>query len=52
MIDADKMAQYRGVIEMKSADHRVLTSYAVGDDGQWHQFMTAHYRQQQSVNHS
>jgi hypothetical protein len=39
-----KMAKYRDVIELKSEDHRVLTSHALGDDGQWHLFMTAHYR--------
>jgi hypothetical protein len=40
----DKMAKYKDVIEFKSDDHRVLTSHILGDDGQWHQFMTAHYR--------
>jgi hypothetical protein len=39
-----KTARYRDVIELKSDDHRVLTSHALGDDGQWHGFMTAHYR--------
>lgn len=36
-----KMAKYKDVIEFKTDDHRVLTSHALGDDGQWHQFMTA-----------
>ena len=36
-----KTAKYKDVIELKSDDHRVLTSHALGDDGQWHQFMTA-----------
>jgi hypothetical protein len=40
----DKMAKYRDVIEFKSDDDRVMTSHVLGDDGQWHQFMTAHYR--------
>lgn len=39
-----KMATYRDVIEFKSHDHRVLTSYVLGDDGTWHGFMTGHYR--------
>lgn len=41
---AGKLTQYRDVIEFKSDDHRTLTSHLLGDDGQWHQFMTAHYR--------
>ena len=38
------MATYRDVIEIRSDDHRVLTSHVLGDDGTWRQFMTAHYR--------
>jgi hypothetical protein len=37
-------ATYRDRIEFVDDDHRVLTSQALGDDGQWHLFMTAHYR--------
>lgn len=44
----DKMAKYKDVIEFKSDDHRVMTSHALGEDGQWHQFMTAHYRRKAS----
>jgi hypothetical protein len=39
-----EMAKYKDVIEFVDDDHRVLTSQALGDDGNWHQFMTAHYR--------
>lgn len=41
-----KLAKYRDVIEFKSDDHRVMTSHMLGDDGQWHQFMTANYWRQ------
>ena len=39
-----KMAKYQDIYEIKSSDHRVLTSRSLGEDGQWTQFMTAHYR--------
>lgn len=39
-----KLAKYKDVIEIVSGDHRMLTSHSLGDDGQWRQFMTAHYR--------
>jgi hypothetical protein len=39
-----KMAKYQDVMELKSEDHRVLTSRILGDDGQWREFMTANYR--------
>jgi hypothetical protein len=35
---------YHDVIEIKSADHRVLSSRVQGEDGAWTTFMTAHYR--------
>jgi hypothetical protein len=42
--DQGKTAAYRDAIELRGDDHRVLTSSYRGDDGEWHQFMTAHYR--------
>jgi len=39
-----KTAKYRDVIEFKSDDHRTLTSFCLGADGKWQQFMQAHYR--------
>jgi Protein of unknown function (DUF1579) len=39
-----KMAKYKDVIEIKSDNQRVLTSNFLGDDGEWHRFMTANYR--------
>lgn len=41
------MAKYKDVIEFVSADHRIMTSQILGEDGHWLQFMTAHYRRQQ-----
>jgi hypothetical protein len=41
--DPKKLAKYRDTIEMKSKDHRTLTSSLLGDDGKWTSFMTAHY---------
>ena len=42
--DPTKLGKYKDVFEFKSDDHRILTSHALGDDGKWTQFMTAHYR--------
>lgn len=39
-----EMMKYKDIIEMASDDHRILTSHLLRSDGQWHQFMTAHYR--------
>jgi hypothetical protein len=44
MAGEGKLDRYRDVIEVKSDDHRVLTSYHQGDDGAWKAFMTNHYR--------
>jgi hypothetical protein len=39
-----KMAKYQDIIEFLTDDHRTLSSRVLGDDGQWHPFMKAHYR--------
>ena len=38
------MAKYQDIIEIKSKDHRTLSSRILGPDGTWNHFMTAHYR--------
>jgi hypothetical protein len=43
MTGDERMAKYKDVIEFKSDDHRIMTSHVLGDDRQWHHFMTAHY---------
>lgn len=42
--DQKGMAKYQDIIEIVSEGHRIMTSQFLNDDGQWHQFMTAHYR--------
>lgn len=37
-------AKYRDGIEFVDDDRRILTSRVQVDDGEWHLFMTAHYR--------
>lgn len=38
-----KMVRLRDVIELQSPDRRTLSSYALGEDGQWRKFMEATY---------
>ncbi len=45
-MSGDGMAQYKDVIEFKSDDCRTLTSSVLGDDGEWHQFVTTTYHRQ------
>ena len=42
--DAGKTAKYRDDVEAVSDDHRLLKSSVLGYDGEWHEFMVAHYR--------
>lgn len=46
MTGEGKLAKYKDVTEFKSNDHRVMTSHVLGDDGQWHKFMTVNYQRQ------
>lgn len=39
-----KLARYQDIIEIKSPDHRTLTSRMLGEDGEWREVVTAHYR--------
>lgn len=39
-----KMTKYQDIYEIRSDDERMLRSRSLGDDGEWHEFMTAIYR--------
>jgi hypothetical protein len=42
-----KMVRYQDIIEFVSDDHRTLKSRGHGEDGNWHEFMTANYWRKQ-----
>lgn len=42
--DPTRKTKYQDIIEVLSDDHHTLSSQALGDDGKWVRFMTAHYR--------
>jgi len=42
--DPTKTVKYHDIITIVSPDHYTLTSEALGEDGKWTQFMTAHHR--------
>lgn len=44
MSGAEALAKFRDVFEVRSDDHRILTSHMLGADGAWYSFMTANYR--------
>lgn len=44
MSDPGRTAKYKDVIEVRSRDHRVLSSHIQAEDGTWQRFMVAHYR--------
>lgn len=39
-----KMTKYKDIVTFVDDDHRILTSRIQGEDDQWTEFMTAHYR--------
>lgn len=39
-----KMAKYRDIVSLKSGGGRLMTSFGLGDDGRWREFMTITYR--------
>ena len=43
-MEEGKLAKYRDVIEVRNQDYRTLTSYMLGDDGEWRPMMTVNYR--------
>jgi hypothetical protein len=43
MVKDGETANYRDVIEIVDANHRTLTSYGEGENGEWQQFMKARY---------
>ncbi|MGH9195445.1 MAG: DUF1579 family protein [Acidimicrobiia bacterium] len=40
----EKFVKYKDAIEIKSHDHRTMTSRMLGEDGEWYPFMPSHYR--------
>lgn len=44
MVTEGRMAKYKDVVELRDDSHRVLTSYRLGEGGQWAEIMYADYR--------
>lgn len=43
-MSGDKIAKYQDIVTQESDDHRTLTSRVLGEDGEWREFMKAHFR--------
>jgi hypothetical protein len=43
-MSGEGMAKYRDVIEFRNDDERLLRSYVLTENGEWHEFMNATYR--------
>jgi hypothetical protein len=43
MVKDGETANYRDVIEIIDDNHRTLTSYGQDENGDWQEFMNAHY---------
>lgn len=42
--EQEGMARYQDIIKIIDEDHWVMTSQILGEDGEWHEFMSAHHR--------
>jgi uncharacterized protein YndB with AHSA1/START domain len=44
--DGSGTARYRDVVELRDGDHRLMTSFVLGKDGEWTRIMSCQYRRQ------
>lgn len=44
IVEPGKKAKYREILELKSPDHKVFTSFIQGADGEWTKIVTVEYR--------
>lgn len=42
--EQEGMARYQDIIKIIDEGHWVMTSQILGEDGEWHEFMSAHHR--------
>jgi hypothetical protein len=43
-MSGDKIVKYQDIVTQESDDHRTLASRMLGEDGEWREFMRAHFR--------